>query len=131
VIDDDPSMLAAMTSLIRSFGCNARAFPSAAAFLRCNLAGVTCAVVDVRMPDISGLALQNELLDSRPEIPLIVMSAHDDELTRSMAMRRGAVAFLRKPFSGHVLHATLRRAISAAFPRSGVKYEIPKNPPRR
>ena len=117
IIDDDPSMRAAMTSLVRSFDCEAKAFPSATAFL-CDrdVPRVVCVVVDVYMPHMNGLALQNELLASRPEIPVIVMSARDDEVTRPMAMRRGAVAFLRKPFSGRLLQAALRRAIAASFP---------------
>jgi FixJ family two-component response regulator len=120
IIDDDPSMRAAMTSLVRSFGCEVKAFPSATAFLRYrDVPRVVCVVVDVCMPHTSGLALQNELLNSRPEIPFIVMSARDDEVTRSMAMRRGAVAFLRKPFSGQVLQAALRRAIATSFPGTG------------
>ena len=120
IIDDDPSMRAAMTSLIRSFGCEVKAFSSANAFLcYADVPRVMCVVVDVCMPHTSGLALQNELLTSRPEIPFIVMSARDDEVTRAMAMRRGAVAFLRKPFSGQVLQAALRRAIATSLPGTG------------
>jgi FixJ family two-component response regulator len=131
VVDDDPSMRAAMTSLIRSFGCEAKAFPSAAAFLRYrDVPRVVCAVVDVCMPDTSGLALQDELLASRPEIPVIMMSAHDDEVTRSMAMRRGAVAFLRKPFSDQTLQATLLRALSKPSEMESSR-EIRWHPPRR
>jgi FixJ family two-component response regulator len=113
IVDDNASMRTAVTSLVRSLGFDAEPFPSATAFLRYpDVARVACVVVDVCMPRTSGFALQLEMLASRPGMPLILMSARSDRQTRLVAMRRGAVAFLRKPFSARLLQAALRRALA-------------------
>jgi FixJ family two-component response regulator len=100
IVDDDPLMRGGLTSLLRSAGFATQAFASAEEFLslahRDNLA---CLILDVGLPGISGLELQSQLTAtvSNHRIPVVFMTARDDEATRQRALKGGAVAFLPKP----------------------------------
>jgi FixJ family two-component response regulator len=113
VVDDDAAVREAVQSLLRSVRFRAAAFASAQDFLQSGrLPDMACLIVDVRMPLMSGLALQQQLTTAQCPIPIIFITAHGDAETRTRALYAGAVAFLDKPFSDEVL----LRAVEAALP---------------
>ena len=100
VIDDDESVRVATTSLLRSHGFIAKAFPSADDFLKSNrLQITTCLIADVRMPGTSGLALYGQLVAAGRPIPTILMTAYPDDAIRARARNAGVAGYLVKPFS--------------------------------
>jgi FixJ family two-component response regulator len=104
VVDDDESMCKALDRLMRSAGLEVRTFTSPMAFLNEGCQDVPgCLVLDMRMPGMGGLELQERLNASGCRMPIIFISAHEDEQTRACAMKRGAVAFLHKPFDDQIL----------------------------
>jgi len=99
VIDDDPLVREALSSLFRSVGLRVEAFASATELLQKPLPAVpSCLVVDVRLPRLSGLDLQSQLRGSRVMIPIIFITGHGDIPMSVKAMRAGAINFLTKPF---------------------------------
>jgi FixJ family two-component response regulator len=116
VVDDDAAIRDAIQSLLRSVGFRAAVFASAEEFLQATPPPApACMIVDVRMPRMSGLELQQRLAAAHRALPTIFITAHGDAETRARALRAGAVAFLDKPFSDEVL----LRAIQAALPSAG------------
>jgi FixJ family two-component response regulator len=104
VVDDDESVRRALSRLMRSVGFEVRVFASAKDFLdqACqNISG--CLILDVRMPHMDGLELQEKLRTCGYKIPVIFITAHDDVDARKQAMKAGAVAFIQKPFDDQVL----------------------------
>ena len=100
VVDDEDSMRAALRSLIRSAGLEVETFASAREFLaRPPAERASCLVLDVRMPGLSGLELQEQMAASGVEMPIIFVTGHGDVPTSVRAMKAGAVEFLTKPFS--------------------------------
>jgi FixJ family two-component response regulator len=113
VVDDDAAIRDAIQSLLRSVGLRVAVFASAEDFLHAGQRQATaCLIVDVRMPRMSGLELQQQLAMAHCPTPIIFITAHGDDEARARALRAGAVAFLDKPFSDEVL----LRAIQAALP---------------
>jgi FixJ family two-component response regulator len=112
VIDDDPSVRKALQRLIRSAGMDAEAFGSAEDFLAESHSPADCLVLDVRMPGMSGLELQQLLIAKEQPIPIVFISAHDDEECRRSALAAGATDFLHKPFEDRVLLDAIARAIA-------------------
>jgi len=112
VVDDDESVRKALKRLIKSAGFEVEAFASAEDFLNCGHRDVPgCLILDVRMPGLSGLELQSELAASGSKMPVIFITARDDEQARLQAMRAGAVAFLQKPFDDQALLGAIHVAI--------------------
>ena len=112
VIDDDESVRRTTTRLIESFGFRAAAFESAENFLGSgHLNDTSCLIVDVQMPGMNGLQLQSQLAAADCRIPIIFITAYDDNESRRRAMQAGAVAFLGKPFSGEQLLQWIRSAL--------------------
>ena len=112
VVDDDDAMRESLRSLIRSAGLNVEAFSSARAFLRQEVPAVpTCLVLDVRMPGLSGLDLQNELADAKRQIPIIFITGHGSIPMTVRAMKAGALEFLTKPFSDQELLDAIQQAL--------------------
>ena len=113
VVDDDAAIREAVQSLIRSVGLRAEGFTSAQDFLQSgHLPDTACLIVDVRMPGMSGLELQQPLTAAQCPLPILFITAHGDAETRARALSAGAVGFLDKPFSEEVL----LRAVQAALP---------------
>ena len=113
VVDDDESICRALRRLMKSVGLNVRTFTSAIDFLnqQCqNMRG--CLVLDVRMPEMSGLELQKKLIESGSTMPIIFMSAHEDIKSREQGLGLGATAFLQKPIEGQFLIETINSALS-------------------
>ena len=99
VVDDDPSMRAALDSLLRSLGLFVELYASPIAFLdRRQSWSPECLVLDVRMPEMSGLDFQRRLAETGSEVPIIFISGHADVPIAVQAMKAGAVEFLTKPF---------------------------------
>jgi len=99
VVDDDPSVRCAIERLIGTVGLQVQLFGSAREFLASELPNVaSCLVLDVRLPGISGLALQRQLVEANVQIPIIFITAHSDVPMTVRAMKAGAVEFLPKPF---------------------------------
>ena len=112
VVDDDEMLRESLPELLREFGFAARAFPSGQVFLSSNYVEETrCLILDVVMPEMSGLDLQQELKRRGKAIPIIFISGQKDEDIRKQAFRQGAVRFLYKPFSD----SDLLEAVNAAL----------------
>ena len=100
IVDDDDSVRTALKSLIDSVGFRAEVFGSGEEFLKSPcLAQTDCLIADVRMPGMSGLELQERLHAAGSHVPIVFISAHDDNEARARGLRGGAIAFLQKPFS--------------------------------
>jgi FixJ family two-component response regulator len=112
IVDDDVSMREALSGLLRTIGLDAEAFASAEEFLASGRISVTaCLLLDMRMPGLSGLQLQERLLASGSRVPIIFISAHSDEVTRTRALEAGAIEFLQKPFSDDAVLEAIARAV--------------------
>ena len=112
VVDDDSSVRKSLESLIDSAGWQPETFPSAQAFLhRPRVAGPSCLVLDVSLPDLDGLELQKRLASDRTDMPIIFISGYGDVPMSVRAMKAGAVEFLTKPLAGHVLVSAIEQAI--------------------
>jgi FixJ family two-component response regulator len=112
VVDDDESVREALENLISSVGFEVKLFASAEDFLDSDTPLQTdCAVLDVRLPGITGLELQRRLAADGQSIPVIIITAQGDDKTRDEAVAGGAVAFLKKPFKEEVLLAALESAL--------------------
>src|SRR5579863_5511458 len=99
VVDDDASIRDAVKSLLKSVGLRAEAFGSTEEFVRAARPEIpSCLVLDVRLPGMSGLELQEELAKTGIRIPIIFVTAHGDIPMTSRAMKAGAIEFLPKPF---------------------------------
>lgn len=113
VVDDDESVRESLPDLLREFGFAARAFSSAQEFLSSDWLDETkCLILDVAMPRMSGLELQQELKRRGKKIPIIFITGQKDEDIRKQAISQGAVKFLCKPFSD----TALLDAVNAALP---------------
>jgi FixJ family two-component response regulator len=112
VVDDDSSIREAIRSLLRSVGLRVETFASAQAFLRSHRPDVPgCLVLDVRMPKLSGLALQGELAKAGIRIPIIFITGHGDITMSVQAMKAGAMEFLTKPFRDQELLDAIEQAL--------------------
>jgi FixJ family two-component response regulator len=112
VIDDDASVRRALQRLLQSAGFMVETFATAREFLEADdWAQTACLVLDVHLPAMSGVQLQAYLAASGVPIPIVFITAYDDQSTREQVQRAGAVAYLRKP----VDQSTLIEAISRAL----------------
>jgi FixJ family two-component response regulator len=119
VVDDDQSVREALENLISSVGYEVDLFESAKGFLdSAEINNTACLVLDLRMPEMSGLELQQTLRDDGRNIPIIIVTAHGEDTARSEALAAGAVAFLNKPFQEEVLLGAINSAIGKKL-RSG------------
>jgi two-component system response regulator FixJ len=113
VVDDEPDVREALSLVFESVGLRVTAFDSATAFLeQLDPSRPGCLVSDVRMPGMSGLDLQQELIRRGVRLPMLIISAHGDVPTAVRAMEAGAVYFLEKPFSDQMLLDKVQRAIA-------------------
>jgi FixJ family two-component response regulator len=115
IVDDDESVRQSLPHLLRSFGFACEAFASAESFLRvANLAGFRCLILDIAMPGMSGIELQQALSLAGWDIPTVFITAHADEATCKHVLDAGAVACLMKPFEAeelvHMVNAALGRS---------------------
>ena len=112
IVDDDASVREALSSLLRSTGLQAETFDSAQAFLRQPRPdAAACLVLDVRMPGLSGLDLQQMLAESGQPLPIVFITGHGDIPMTVRAMKAGAVEFLPKPFRDQELLAAIAQSL--------------------
>jgi len=112
VVDDDAAARDAMESLLQSVGLRVETFGSAAEFLeRGAFEGPCCLVLDVRLPGMSGIELQRNLMSAGAKIPIIFITGHGDIPMSVEAMKAGAMEFLTKPFRGQELLDAIHNAI--------------------
>jgi len=115
IVDDDDSIRKAVRRLMKSYGLPVETFASAAEYLGSDrLAKTSCLVLDVHMPDMTGLELQKRLIGAGYVIPIVFITAFTDDNARTQALNAGAVGYLAKPFSDEELlshiHTALRNA---------------------
>ena len=117
VVDDDESVRESLPDLLGEFGFAAKAFSSAEDFLESDCVGGTrCLILDVAMPGMSGLDLQQELKQRGQPIPIVFITAQADEAVRARALEQGAAECLFKPFSDTALLAAVNAALRGAQP---------------
>jgi FixJ family two-component response regulator len=113
VVDDDPSVRKSLTRVMTSAGYTVEAFASARDFLaREPLAGPCCVILDVRMPGLTGLDLQETLANAGHRMPIVFITGHGDISMSVKAMKGGAVDFLTKPFDVENLLEAVQRAVA-------------------
>ena len=113
VVDDDPSVMNAVVRLLSMAGCQVKAFNDPVEFLlyvKTHVAAV--AVLDVRMPHVTGLEVQSRLRDVSPSTRVIIFTAINDSDVRDKALRAGASAFLTKPLDGEQLLSAINSALT-------------------
>lgn len=112
VVDDDASVRRALIRFFRAADFAVEAFATAEDFLASGASDECgCAILDVRMPGMDGLALQEAISVRSPGLPVIMISARDDPRAEERALRNGASEFLHKPVSGEQLIAAVRAAL--------------------
>ena len=112
IIDDDHGMRRAIQDLVESIGLRAHAFASGQEFLnRQRTSEPSCLILDVRLPQISGLDFQRQLAETGVQIPIIFITAHGDIPMSVRALKSGAVEFLTKPFRDQDLLDAIQQAL--------------------
>jgi FixJ family two-component response regulator len=121
IVDDDTEVRESIALLMQSVGLHAECFPSALDYLEqfdCSRAG--CLVLDVRMPKMSGLELQQQLLQMPNCPPIIIITGHGDIQMAVRAVQQGATDFIEKPFRDQLLLDAIHRAITRDAEQRGV-----------
>jgi FixJ family two-component response regulator len=112
VVDDDPSVRKALETLLRSAGHDAQTFASASEFLNFTHPDTTgCLVLDIKMPGLNGLELQDRLVEKDISFPIIFITGHGTVPTSVRAFKAGAMDFLQKPFQDRELLDAVSRGI--------------------
>jgi len=112
IIDDDPLYRRSSERLVRSVGFDVQSFETARDFMSSRRPNVpSCLILDVRLPGLSGLDLQQKLAEAGVHIPIIFVTGHGDIPMSVQAMKAGAVEFLTKPFRDQALLDAIRQAI--------------------
>lgn len=115
IVDDDPAVCDALAKLVETVDFNVKTFSTAQEFLDSyDSSQPACLILDVRMPGMSGLALQTKLQEDGADIPIIFISGHGDVAMATEALRGGAVDFIEKPFRNQVLLDRINEAFSKA-----------------
>jgi FixJ family two-component response regulator len=114
IVDDDQGIRRALAALMRSAGLAAEAFATAEDFLGSGkLDETACLVLDVHLPKMSGLELQQRIKEAGRRVPIVFISANECARAQALALESGAAAFLSKPLSGGMLLASVRTAIKS------------------
>jgi FixJ family two-component response regulator len=111
VVDDDVAVRRSFETLMRAVGLKVRTFPSAAEYLAADVERPACLVLDIRMPGIDGFELQKRIAGTERDLPVIVITAEEDEAVRLRALEAGAIAFFYKPFDDSALMDAIYRAV--------------------
>jgi len=111
VVDDDADVRDSMRMLLEVAGFKVRSFSSAKHFLADGDPKHGCLIADIRMPDMSGLELQEEVTRRQIALPVIIITGHGDVPLAVQAMKAGAIDFLEKPFDDEMILASVRRAM--------------------
>ena len=115
IVDDDESVCRALRRLVRSLDMDAQTFSSGQAFLELLEALPSfrpdCVVLDIQMPGVNGFDVHNQIRTIRAGLPVIFITAFDEDGARARALTGGAVAYLRKPFNDGVFAQTVRTVL--------------------
>lgn len=122
VVDDDEAVRRFLRGLIGSIGLGVKTYASAQEFLDGYEAGSPgCLLLDIRMPDMSGLELQAELRRREIDIPVIILTGHGDVKVAVHAMKAGALDFIEKPFNNELLLHAIQKAVAGSLHSSGAR----------
>ena len=125
IVDNDRSARESLADLIRISGWRAEAFGSARGFLeRPHLPVPSCVVLDLRLPDLSGLELQRRIVADHSEMPIIFLTGYSDVRIAVQAMKAGAIEFFMKPFDDKTLLTAIDRALEASRSRLDHEAEL-------
>jgi FixJ family two-component response regulator len=125
VVDDDISVRESLELLIQSAGWRPRTFASAQEFLdHSHTQAPGCVVLDVSLPDLNGLELQQRIASDRNDLPIIFLTGHGNIPMSVQAMKRGAIEFLTKPFEAEALLSAIRQAIERSQTSLGAEEEL-------
>ncbi|MCS3742085.1 MULTISPECIES: response regulator transcription factor [unclassified Rhizobium] len=114
VVDDDGSLRRSVARLVNAYGFSAVEYASAEAFLnRDSEAAIDCLVLDIDLEGITGLELQSKLNMAGSTLPVIFITALEDELLKKAAERTRCIAYLQKPFAGAALIAAINKALQS------------------
>jgi FixJ family two-component response regulator len=124
IVDDDKSIRNATQDLLTAAGFSTATFEDAESFLgSVSRASAACLIADIRMPGMTGLELQQELVASGHDIPTVIITAHPEELMRARARAAGISCYLSKPFEPDELLECVRKALA----KSQTRRTIPKS----
>jgi FixJ family two-component response regulator len=127
IVDDDESVCHAIKGLVRSLGMGANTFASGQEFIDFIEAMPSqrfdCVILDVQLPGLNGLDVQDRLKKRGNRFPTIFITAHDEVNVRERALAAGAAAFLSKPFNAELLIKTLRAAVKLSSSESGRSHD--------
>ena len=122
IVDDDHSVRKALCRLLRSLDIHAESYGSGREFLEAARRALPdCLVLDLRMPDMNGLELQQHLADRGIRLPTVIVTGHDEPGMRSRCIAAGASTYLRKPLDEKSLLQAIEDAIAAAAAPSGAR----------
>ena len=124
VFDDDGAVRDSMRVLLESAGHAVKDYASAKALLRDTIPASGCLIVDIRMPEMDGLELQEEIGRRSIEIPIIIMTGHGDVPLAVRGMKAGAIDFIEKPFDAELLLDSVARALQVGESRRHKAAEI-------
>ncbi len=112
LIDDDPTIVKVLPRALQKHGLEVQAFSSAAEFLESYTGAPGCLILDLSMPEMTGLELQQELIKRKIELPIIFITGHGGVRQSVQALKAGAIDFLEKPFPPEVLLQKIDEAIA-------------------
>jgi FixJ family two-component response regulator len=119
VVDDDTAVRSSLGNLLESAGLTAESFASAEEFLTASQADRrSCLILDVQLPEMNGIELQQFLLKNRDAVPVIFITAYTDNNQRAQALRDGAMGFFHKPFDAEAVLAAVQTAVSLSAQRN-------------
>lgn len=124
VVDDDADVRDSMRMLLRAKGYKVRSYASARRFLQDADPKIGCLIADIRMPDMGGLELQEELGARDVVLPVIIITGHGDVPLAVRAMRAGAVDFIEKPFDDGLILKAIEKALEVGSARRSLATEI-------
>jgi FixJ family two-component response regulator len=120
VVDDEESVRRALIRLLRAANMDAEAFASGEAFLESlEKFRPDCVVLDLQMPGLTGRDVQRRLIGMKINLPVILITAHDDVVTQQQSLSDGAANYLRKPLRGDVLVRSINESIARATAGTG------------
>ena len=112
IVDDEALVRRSLERLVKSVGYRGKGFASAEDFLEFgDREGTDCLILDLMLPGMTGLELQQQLEDEGWHIPIVFVSAHDRQQERTQALKRGAITYLVKPFDGQILLDAVQSAV--------------------
>jgi FixJ family two-component response regulator len=131
VVDDDDAVRDALAMLFRTAGLHVETFPSAVAFLQCKkLEPLACLVLDIRMPGLTGLALQEALSERKVRLPIIFITGHGDIPMAVEAVKKGAFDFIEKPFDDYQLLCQVLNALEHGAEKAREDAQVAGGPER-